>query len=296
MELRHLRYFVTVAEELNITRAAMRLNVSQPPLSRQIRDLEDEIGVLLLERSPKAVRLTAAGRVFFKEARRVLQLAEQAVKKVQSVPDTKAGEILVGYSPSPTVEILPRALRAFRKLAPKARAVLLDLSSDDMIDRLKAKTLDIALLVKPPLKKGGRVIFERLNEMPVGIIVPPRHPFAKRQSVSLDEALSQLLVAYIRKGYADYHHWLASVVKHSGRKPKLATQVDGAPSLVAAVESGQGVAFGPPTFTMIGAGRVKFVPLHPLAPPLQVGYAVRKDTPSNVLSSFIEALKLSVNP
>src|SRR2546428_5308290 len=100
MELRHLRYFVAVAEEQNVTRAAARLHVSQPPLSRQIRDLEDELGIALFDRSAKSVRLTEAGRAFLAEARLVLQRAEDAVEMAQDVAGGKRGEIHVGYAPS----------------------------------------------------------------------------------------------------------------------------------------------------------------------------------------------------
>src|SRR4029078_19331 len=114
MELRHLRYFVAVAEEENITRAAARLHVSQPPLSRQIRDLEEELGVALLERGAKHVRLTDAGRIFLNEARAVLERVQQATKAVRAVIDGKRGEIHVGYAPSLTVQLLPPALREFQ--------------------------------------------------------------------------------------------------------------------------------------------------------------------------------------
>src|ERR1700761_1528028 len=107
MELRHLRYFVAVAEDENVSRAALKLHVSQPALSRQIRDLEDELGFLLLERSAKSVRLTAAGRVFLAEARAVLQRADEAVLAARAVATGKRGEIHVGYAPSLTVQILP---------------------------------------------------------------------------------------------------------------------------------------------------------------------------------------------
>ena len=113
MELRHLRYFIGVAEEENVSRAALKLHVSQPALSRQIRDLEDELGFQLLERSAKSVRLTEAGRVFLVEARAVLQRAEDAVKTARAIA-TGGGELHVGYAPSLTARILPATLRAFQ--------------------------------------------------------------------------------------------------------------------------------------------------------------------------------------
>src|SRR6185436_12667558 len=111
-------YFVAVAEEQNVTRAAARLHVSQPPLSRQVRDLEEELGVALFEHGAKAVRLTEAGRVFLNEARAVLQRASDAVQTVKAVANGEQGEIHVGYAPSLTVELLPRALREFQGSSP----------------------------------------------------------------------------------------------------------------------------------------------------------------------------------
>jgi LysR family transcriptional regulator, benzoate and cis,cis-muconate-responsive activator of ben and cat genes len=290
MELRHLRYFVTVAEELNITKAAMRLNVSQPPLSRQIRDLENELGVVLLERSPKEVRLTSVGRVFFKEARGVLRQAAEAVRKAREFGEAKASELRVGYAPSPTAEILPRALRAFQKAAPKARVELLDQSTQESLAGLTTGTIDVALVVRPPLKRRSGLVFEKLMELSVGIIVPPEHRFARRRTVTLDEALSEPLVPYIRKGYADYHHWLSGVLKRARRKPRLVTAVDGAISLIAAVEAGQGIGFAPSTFAGVAGRRVKFVPLS-ATPPLAVGYIVPATRRSEIVDTFIHALQ-----
>src|SRR5437016_75278 len=113
MELRHLRYFVAVAEEENVSRAALKLHVSQPALSRQVRDLEEELGFELLERSAKSVRLTNGGRAFLDEARAVLQRAEAAVKKARAVADGEDGELHIGYAPSLTARILPPTLRRF---------------------------------------------------------------------------------------------------------------------------------------------------------------------------------------
>jgi len=188
--------------------------------------------------------------VFFKEARGVLRHAAEAVRKVRAVPGTKAAELRIGYAPSPTVEILPRVLRAFQRAAPRARVELLDQSTEQSLAGLSAGTIDVALVVEPPLKGASGLVFEKLLELPVGVIVPPEHPFARRRSVTMDEALCEPLVPYIRKGYADYHAWLSSVLKRARRKPRLVTAVDGAISLIAAVESGQWIGFAPSTFTI----------------------------------------------
>src|SRR5258707_13339909 len=114
VELRHLRYFVAVAEMENVSKAALKLHVSQPALSRQIRALEDEIGFCLLERTAKSVRLTEAGRVFLNDARALLQQAAEAVKKARAVAGAEPAELHVGYSPAPFAHVLPQALRAFQ--------------------------------------------------------------------------------------------------------------------------------------------------------------------------------------
>src|ERR1041385_5494098 len=138
MEFRHLRYFVAVAEEENVTRAAERLHVSQPPLSRQIRDLEEELGVQLFERSAKAVRLTDAGRVFLNEARSVLDRVDEATRAVKAISSRASGELHLGYAPSLAVDILPRALRQFQSEMPGVRVMLHDLSTDRKSTRLNS--------------------------------------------------------------------------------------------------------------------------------------------------------------
>ena len=127
MELRHVGYFVAVAREQNVSRVALKLHVSQPALSRQMRDLEDEIGFLLLERSAQAVRLTDAGRTFLVESQAVLQRADEAVKAARVVASGQHEELNVGFAPMPTVRFLPPALRAFRKQFADVRVKLHDL-------------------------------------------------------------------------------------------------------------------------------------------------------------------------
>src|SRR2546423_14211534 len=114
MELRHLRYFVAVCEALNFTKAAAQLRIAQPALSRQVQDLEDEIGVDLLRRSPRGVTLTAEGKLFLDEARELLKRGDESVEKVRALARGESGELHGGYAPSPPVEVLPPAVAAFQ--------------------------------------------------------------------------------------------------------------------------------------------------------------------------------------
>src|SRR5437870_1381255 len=146
MELRHLRYFIAVAEEENVSRAALKLHVSQPGISRQIRDLEDEIGFQLFERTAKSLKLTDAGKIFLREARAVLQRADDAVKNAQAVAGG-SGELHIGYAPSLTARFLPQTLRAFQIVAPKVRVKLHDCSTVEMLAGLREGKLQLAFTV-----------------------------------------------------------------------------------------------------------------------------------------------------
>lgn len=267
MELRHLRYFVAVAEEQNITRAAARLHVSQPPLSRQIRDLEDELGVALLTRGPQSVSLTDAGRVFLREAKAVLAHAEAAIETVRAAGTHGAGELRIGYAPSPTVEILPAALRAFQKAAPRALARLHDMTPGEMLCGLRDGTLDVALTVKPAPRAMRGLHFETLRAYRVGVIVPHGHPLAKRRSTSAAEISAEPLVSFSRADYPDYHEWITSLLGTT-RHVQVAAECDGVTSLLAAIESGRGIAILSENIRTVAGLRMAFIPLVPAPAPL----------------------------
>jgi DNA-binding transcriptional LysR family regulator len=138
MELRHLRYFLAVGEALNFRKAAAQLRLAQPALSRQVQDLEEEIGVDLFRRSPRGVTLTAEGKLFLNEAREVLKHADESVERARALARGKYGELHIGYSAIPTAEILPAALAAFRRAVPRVKVLLHDLSMDEIIAGLPA--------------------------------------------------------------------------------------------------------------------------------------------------------------
>src|SRR6266568_5804707 len=204
MELRHLRYFVAVAEEQNVTRAAARLHVSQPPISRQIRDLEDELGIALFNREAKTVRLTEAGRVFLTEARIILQRADDAVQMAKAVAGGKHGEIHVGYAPSLTVELLPQALKYFRESNPGVRVQLHDLSTREMLRGLRDAKLQVALLIQVSAKVLTGLVFEELHRYAVCVAVHPSHPLARARKVGLEQVANERLIAYTLADYPEY--------------------------------------------------------------------------------------------
>jgi len=221
MELRHLRYFVAVAELLNFTKAAAQLRVAQPALSRQIRDLEDFLGTSLFDRGPRAVKLTEAGRIFLPEAKAVLARAEDATKAVRAITGGGHGQIHIGYAPSPTVELLPCALHAFQGMAPNVRVVLHDLSSEEMIRGLRDGKLDLCLMVHVSEKTLRGLKFEPLREYPICVAMSPNHPLAKKKEITLKQIATEPLLAFSRADYPEYHEMLEALLKPLGVTPRI---------------------------------------------------------------------------
>jgi DNA-binding transcriptional LysR family regulator len=290
MELRHLRYFIGVAEEENVSRAALKLHVSQPALSRQIRDLEEELGFQLLERSAKSVRLTEAGRAFLIEARAVLQRAEEAVKAARAIA-TNGGELHVGYAPSPTARILPATLRAFQAELPNVRVKLYDFSTEEMLAGLRDGKLQIAFVVRltPAMLRGLR--FEELARDSICLAVAPKHPLAGRRTVTLAEAAREPLITYNRKDYPEAHEMLAAMFAGIKSKPRIAEEHDSVSSLIAAVESGAGVAVAPQSLTCTAGPRLKLIPLSPPPEPLVIGAAWVKNGLTAAAERFLKCAK-----
>lgn len=270
MELRHLRYFVAVAEEENVTRAAQRLHVSQPPLSRQIRDLEDELGVALFERSAKSVRLTEAGRVFLNEARAVLDRAEEATRAVKAISSGATGELHVGFAPSLAVDILPRALRQFQAEAPGIRVQLHDMSTEEMLAGLRENKIAVAVMVQQPAQNLRGLQSLQLQCYRVSAAVSPLHPLARRKEISLAEIFGERIVGYSNRDYPEFIHWFNRLDWPNKKPPRLAEEHDSVTSLIAAVESGRGIAIAPDSLACLAGPRLKLVPLNPQPEPFAV--------------------------
>jgi DNA-binding transcriptional LysR family regulator len=297
MELRHLRYFVTVAELLNFTKAATRLRVAQPALSRQIRDLEDELGAPLLERGPRAVKLTEAGTVFLPEAKAILQHATEATEAVRAVVRGERGQIQVGYAPTPTIELLPCALHAYQNLAPGVRVTLHDMSTEEMLRGLNEGKLDLCLMVKPSVKAMRGLKFELLREYPMCVAVSKTHRFAKSKQVALAQLANEPLLAFSRADYPEYHAMLEEFFSPDGSKLRIVEEHDSVSSVIAAAEIGRGVAILPSSAGILAGGRVKLRPIFPAPTPIDVCAAYNPKHFSPAAQKFLTAARSTVkNP
>jgi DNA-binding transcriptional LysR family regulator len=261
MELRHLRYFLAVGEALNFTRAAAQLRIAQPALSRQVQDLEDEIGVDLLRRSPRGVTLTGEGKLFLAEVRELLKRADESVEKVRALARGEYGELHVGYAPSLTVEILPPALAAFQNAVPRVKVLLHDLSSDELITGLRNATLELALMVSPAGDHSAGIQFEALRTYPLCVAMTAGHPFARMKSIALEKLAAEPLVALRRKDYPESSRFLDRVFASFPTKPRIAVECDSASSLITEVEAGRGIALVTTIFKMVAGKRLLYRPL-----------------------------------
>jgi LysR family transcriptional regulator, benzoate and cis,cis-muconate-responsive activator of ben and cat genes len=291
VELRHLRYFVAVAEMENVSRAALKLHVSQPALSRQIRDLEDEIGFCLLERTAKSVRLTQAGRAFLNDARELLRQADDAVKKARAIASEEPTELLVGYSPTPFAEILPKTLRAFQRAMPNVHVILHDWSNNAIRDGLRDGRLQLGL-IHPPTKASSMrdLRYEELSQQRVCVAVAPQHPFARRRAIPLAEVAAEPLIGLTREDYPNYYDLLALTFSKVKQKPRVIEEHDSTSAVMSAVEAGTGIAVAVDLGYSFG-NRVKFLHLTPEPKPMSIGIAALKGRLSPAAEKFWQCAK-----
>lgn len=290
MELRHLKYFTAVAEEENVTRAAARLHVAQPALSRQIRDLEGELGVELFEHGARSLRLTEAGRLFLKEAKLVLAQMDHAVRTVRDFAQGGLGELHVGYAPSLTTKLLPGALRRFQELCPRVQVQLHDLSTEGMLAGLRQNTLHAAFVVKPSSTAATEGLrYQELRRFRPCAALAFTDPRANQKSLSPAELAARPLVGYTRADYPEYHRWLDRIFQQIPTAPRFVAEYDSSTSLIAAVEAGTGAALVQEGFEELAGSRVVLRPLSGRPPAFSFGVAWRKNDATIATRHFVEA-------
>jgi DNA-binding transcriptional LysR family regulator len=259
MELRHLRYFVATAEELHFGRAARRLAISQPPLSLTIRQLEDELGVRLLERDNKRVTLTPAGEVFLADARHVLSEAGKAQELARRVAAGKSGRLRVGFVGSMLYRGLPEYVSAFRAAAPSVVLTLTELNSAEQIDAVAQGRLDVGFVHAPQAPRDLRGISIAVE--PFVACVPEDHRLARPGRMRLASLADEAFVLFARDASPAYYDSVIAVCGAAGFIPRVEFQVRHWLTVVALVARKMGVALVPEAIRTSGMKDVKFLPL-----------------------------------
>lgn len=297
VELRHLRYFVAVAEMENVSRAAMqRLHVSQPSLSRQIRDLEDEMGVQLLERTAKSVRLTYAGRAFLDEARAILKHTDDAVGKVRAIAGKCETDLHVGDWPLATGRIMPALLRVYQKTMPNVKVKVHDWPVEKNIAGVRDGRLHLAIIL-PPLKSSALedLRFEPLFTARVCLAVSADHRLARKRSVSLADAAREPFIGLMLEEYPRYKEYLDAIFARVNDKPRVVEEHDGWSGVFSAVSAGTGVALTSEAFNYAALNdRIKLVRLTPEPKRVAIGIITRKAKVDPTTDKFCQCAKEAV--
>ena len=293
VELRHLRYFVAVAEMENVTRAATeKLHVAQPSLSRQIRDLEEEVGVPLLERTAKSVRLTDAGRAFLDDARAILKQTDDAVLRARAIGGKRDTELHVGDWPLATARVMPGLLRAYQQTMPNVKVKLHDWPVEKNLAGVRDGRLQLAIVV-PPLKANAlaELRFQELTTMRICLAVSSGHPFARRKSVSLADAAREPFIGLMQEEYPRYQEYLAAIFEKVDKKPRVVEEHDGWAGVFSAVDAGTGVAIASDVLSYPFGDRVKLLRLTPEPKRAAIGIVTRKGRLSPVAEMFFQCAK-----
>jgi len=289
MELRHLRYFVAVAEELHFGRAANRVGIAQPPLSKQIQQLEDEIGVKLFKRTKRRVSLTHAGETFLKEARQTLHLSERAVRSARRADRGEIGRLVLGSVGSATYSFLPYALRLFRNRFPNVELVLLELTTHEQLDALHEKAVDAAF-VRQPIKDDALFI-ENLFQESFIVALPLHHALASRTSIPLRLLTSEGFIMFSRQQRITFYDQVASLCHEAGFSPKIVQEAVQIPTVLGMVSAGMGVALVPSSVQKLRLAGVAYRNLEKVDRTTQLAMAWRCDDDSPVLSAFLNVAR-----
>ena len=289
MELRHLRYFVAVAEELHFSRAAARLHIAQPPLSQQIRHLERELGVALFSRTRRRVELTAAGRAFLDESRRVLLQAERAARIAQRAGRGEIGQLAVAFVPSADLDLLPRVLRAWGARFPDVELDLQALLPVAQLEALAGGRIQVGL-VRLPVAAGSEVIVECIQSEPLVAALPLRHRLAKRARVRVADLAGDTMMMFPRQVAPGYYDMLISAFRGAGFTPRVFHPASMQTNL-ALVSAGLGVSLLPASIRNLRRTGVVYRPLASPVPRVELAVAYRRDDRSPIVLAFLEMVR-----
>jgi DNA-binding transcriptional LysR family regulator len=293
MELRHLRYFLVVAEELHFGRAAARLHITQPPLSQQIRQLEDELGVPLFQRTKRRVQLTNAGRAFREAAQQMLDQAEQAVRTAQRVHRGEIGPFTVGFVGSAMAGRFSEILLVFRTRFPEVALTLQELTTGQQVEALRQRRIDIGVL-RPPIGEED-FAFETVDRESFVVVLPKTHPLASQQRIPLRALAQETVVMVPRVLWPGMEDDIVEFCQRAGCYPQRlsgATQTLTVIGLVA----GMGLSLVPASMQTVRWKGIVYRPVQERTPLADLTVVWRRDETSAVVKMFVGVVREMTRP
>ncbi|MEV0701676.1 LysR substrate-binding domain-containing protein [Saccharopolyspora sp. NPDC050389] len=288
MELRHLQAFVAVAEELNFRRAAVRLHMSQPPLSQQIKRLEHEVGVALLRRTTRQVELTAAGEAFLCEARKTLQSAEAAPRLARQAAAGEIGVVRLGFSGQTSYRVMLLIVRKFRERYPNVRFdILSPLYGGELVDQINQHEVDAGLLRLPVPTEG--LCVRELDQHPLAVALPEGHRLAGARRVGLDDLRGESFISYPTNRGSVVNQLVQAACLQLGFSPNFVQEAPDTHTILSLVGAGSGVSLVPMTAGHLKVPGVVLVPVHD-APAVPLALVWREDDQNPALAGLVGLL------
>lgn len=293
IELRHLRYLIAVADELHFGRAAERLGISQPPLSQQIRQLEEQIGVRLFDRTNRRVALTEAGRLFVEQSREILAQVDRAAELARRAQRGEIGELRIGFTRStPLSEHIPRTIFSFRQQHPLVQLQLEEMNSLQQIDALLERRLHLGIV------RGGilpaALESKRLFRDPLVAVLRSDHPLMAthraRRRLKTELLAHEPFVLFARSAGAGIHDHVLTLCRNGGFTPRVAQEAREASTIVGLVAAGLGVSILPASCDHIQVDNVSYVQLSDPAAMSEIHVVRRRDDRSPLVARFVKLL------
>ncbi len=291
VELRQLRYFVAVAEEMHFGRAARRLHMTQPPLSQAIQALEAQLGTPLFSRTRRSVALTAAGQTLLPEVQRLLQQVEGLASLAQSAAAGESGRLSIAFVPMADYSLLPTALREFRTALPSVHLDLQEATTDIQIELLASGRIDIGFLLPPlPDKLKAEVDYLPLTSEPLVLALPEGTATTKTR-MSLKRCADLPLIIFPRRMSPAFHDQILACLRDAGLSPRIGQEAIQMQTIVSLVSAGMGFALVPQSVSNMKRPGVEYRAMQEISPWVEIGLAWRRDNTSPVLSAFRERMR-----
>jgi DNA-binding transcriptional LysR family regulator len=287
MEIRHLRYFIAVAEELHFGRAARRLAMSQPPLSQQIKLLEEEIGVVLLKRTKRQVVLTEAGEVFLGEARKTVAQAEYAIRAAQRAARGEIGQLAVGFVSSAVYGKVPTIFSLMRSRYPGISLLLQDLTSEEQVEALKLGRIDVGL-VRPPVVDAESLAMRVIWREDLMVALPEGNPLTRLEEIAIEALAEESFIQIPRHVAPGFYDQFIRICARAGFSPKIVQEARTTPTIVSLIAGGIGLSILPASLRSLRRTGVVYRPLKKPAPTSDMAVIWRPADESPTLRSFLE--------